>query len=224
MNVVVVGGSTHAMPATQPDWKLCGQCNTILPTTMFRMETRKNGTARLHSWCRPCLAKYSATSSRKQNRWCRRHPDTERGRRWRENRARYRNSPQGKAMRRREHERVMADPEMRAVHRARVRACTNTFNAIQRLLRDLSGAALPRPWCSNNCQTHNYDSGKRERALHRKKWCSTCSVITNDAVCMCCWTKTRNLFNLAAHKRRQWEIAEGVELTVMLGGLLRVVA
>ena len=219
MNVVLVGGTTYHTPAGQFNLKLCCQCGIIKPADMFTRKVGRTGMPHLHSWCKPCLLKRSAASARKYNKWMRQHRKTERGKHWVKVQNRYRHSPKGQAMRRRERERMMADPTLRAKHQEAVRRSSGHWRAIRRLMLDLYGACHPRPHCSNHCQGPHYKIG-RKRASYRMRYCIRCASVTGDVYCTCCWDRTRFMHNQAAHLREMWAIAEDVELTIMLGGML----
>ena len=125
----------------------------------------------------------------------------------------------------RDHKRYMInrnDPN----YMARKRHLYRMSYAVQKLMRDLSGVIEPRHIihrnCTNRCrQTYYETDNRRVRAWNYKRWCTMCCAICNESVCLCCRSKTRNLFNVSAHKRELWSIAEDVELHMLVHDLFK---
>ena len=99
-------------------------------------------------------------------------------------------------------------PEKYERWREQVREGSRIHTARVTLMRQLSGAALPRPGCSNNCQGPHYLPGWKTRAPHKKRYCRTCVVLLNDAECSCCRHNSTPLYNQALRKRRMWKATE----------------
>lgn len=126
----------------------------------------------------------------------------------------------------RRYEKIRNDPVLYAKRLHKHRIWNRTWGnggSVERLFRDLSGVIYPRPSpCTGRCRTSYFESHNvKERILQYQRWCVLCACILNDIQCECCKKRTRNLFNLSAYKRRQWDIAEDVDLCIMLYSLYK---